>query len=79
MQARLEGARTALAYRRHRLEASSPKRVLARGYSITTDPSGRVLRSAAETAEGQEVRIRLAAGALAARVERTHPPAEEEG
>jgi exodeoxyribonuclease VII large subunit len=77
-QARLERARTALAHRRHRLEAASPERVLARGYSITTDPSGRVLRSSAETAPGRDVHVRLAAGALEARVQRTHPPAKEE-
>jgi exonuclease VII large subunit len=43
--------------------------VLSRGYSITTDEQGRVLRSGAETAAGRGVRVRLAAGRLLARVE----------
>jgi exonuclease VII large subunit len=44
--------------------------VLARGYSITEDEeTGHVLRGATETAAGRRLRVRLAAGSLAARVE----------
>lgn len=66
---RLQAAESALAQRRQRLEALSPQRVLARGYSITTDEAGRVLRSSVETSPGRRVRVRLAAGRLGALVE----------
>lgn len=46
-----------------RLELLSPKRVLARGYSLTLDEtSNRVLRSAAEASPGQRLRTLLANG-----------------
>src|SRR5207244_10944670 len=66
---RLTAAQTGLAHRRGRLEALSPQRVLSRGYSITSDEHGRVLRSGAETEAGRAVHVRLAAGELKARVE----------
>jgi exodeoxyribonuclease VII large subunit len=53
-----------------RLAALSPEAVLARGYSITEDEeTGLVLRASVETAAGRRLRVRLAAGSLAARVE----------
>lgn len=56
--------------RRQRLFALSPDAVLSRGYSITTDAeTGHVLRSAADTAKDRRLRIRLAEGKVAARVE----------
>jgi len=59
-----------LANRAGRLDALAPEAVLARGYSITEDEeTGRVLRAATETAAGRRLRVRLAAGGLAARVE----------
>src|SRR5467141_2272840 len=59
-----------LDHRRQRLLALSPDGVLSRGYSITQDAeSGAVVRSAAETAVDRRLRIRLATGRLAARVE----------
>jgi len=59
---------------RQQLVAFSPEAVLARGYSITIDAeSGRVVRSAAETAVDRKVRIRLATGRLGARVEQVEP------
>jgi exodeoxyribonuclease VII large subunit len=67
--ARLDAAQTGIAHRRGRLEALSPQRVLSRGYSITSDEHGRVLRSGTETEVGRGVRVRLAAGQLRARVE----------
>lgn len=52
------------------LEALSPLGVLARGYALLDDPeTGRVVRAAAETAPGRKLRVRLAAGELAVRVE----------
>jgi exodeoxyribonuclease VII large subunit len=67
---RFAGATGALAHRGERLVALSPDGVLARGYSITVDAeSGAVIRSAAGTAAGKRVRIRLGQGRLGARVE----------
>src|SRR5207302_6995763 len=42
---RLRTSQSGLAHRRGRLEALSPQHVLSRGYSITSDEHGRVLRS----------------------------------
>ena len=69
LAARLQSADGALAQRRSRLQALSPEGVLTRGYSITLDEAGRVLRSAAGTAPGRAITVRLGTGSLAARVE----------
>ncbi|HXM59020.1 MAG TPA: exodeoxyribonuclease VII large subunit, partial [Candidatus Dormibacteraeota bacterium] len=73
LAARFRAAESGLAHRRGRLQALSPERVLARGYSITLDEAGHVLRSAAGTEPGRAITVRLAAGSLAARVEETRP------
>ncbi|MBJ7604010.1 MAG: exodeoxyribonuclease VII large subunit [Candidatus Dormibacteraeota bacterium] len=70
---RLVRSTQALEQQRLRLEALSPEGVLSRGYSITTDASGRVVVSAKQTAPGARISVRLAAGALAARVEEANP------
>ncbi len=59
------------------LAAYNPLAVLSRGYSVTTLPNGRVVRSAAEAPPGTRVRNRLAAGTIEAEVtasydEKTH-------
>lgn len=46
-----------------------PQRVLQRGYALVTGPDGRVLLDATQAPLGARVRVRLARGALAARVE----------
>jgi exodeoxyribonuclease VII large subunit len=51
-----------------RVRALSPAATLERGYAIVQDPSGTVLRSAADAEIGTEVGIRLAAGRLTATV-----------
>ncbi|MBQ8126295.1 MAG: exodeoxyribonuclease VII large subunit, partial [Kiritimatiellae bacterium] len=76
---RLERADTALAHllaagltaTEHRLATAatrlnllSPYAVLERGYSLTTDEKGAVLRDAAEVAPGAVVRTRLRHGTL---------------
>jgi exodeoxyribonuclease VII large subunit len=43
--------------------------VLGRGYALTQDARGRVVRVARSVRAGERVRIRLAEGALACRVE----------
>jgi len=73
LAARFQSAQAGLAQRRSRLQALSPEGVLMRGYSITLDDTGRVLRSAAETAAGRAITVRLGTGSLGARVEETRP------
>jgi exodeoxyribonuclease VII large subunit len=58
-----------LATLRGQLSALSPLTVLSRGYSIVSTESGRVLTSSSAVAPGDALRIRLAEGRLAARVE----------
>ncbi len=70
---RLQATEAGLVHRRRRLQALSPERVLARGYSIALDEAGHVLRSSAGTAPGRSITVRLAAGSLAARVEESRP------
>ena len=52
------------------LEAMSPLKVLARGFSVATDKTGRIIRNADAVAPGDSVHIRLEHGALDCRVER---------
>lgn len=69
---RLDRARRELAHRQNRLDALSPYRVLARGYSITKDAeTGRVLTDTAATAPGRRLQVRLSRGQLAAVVDAT--------
>ena len=53
-----EGVRSAA----RRLEALGPLRVLERGYSITFDQSGAVLRTVHQLEQGQRISSRLSAG-----------------
>lgn len=49
-----------------KLDAMSPLKVLARGYSLTTAQDGTVLHSVVQTQPGQKIGVRLADGALSA-------------
>lgn len=53
-----------------RLQALSPLAVLARGYSITFDAQGRILRRARQAASGATIRTRLHEGEIISRIER---------
>jgi exodeoxyribonuclease VII large subunit len=57
-----------------KLQAISPLAVLSRGYAIAL-ADGVAVRDAAEVAIGQAIEVRVARGALSARVTATHPPA----
>jgi exodeoxyribonuclease VII large subunit len=59
---RLDSANTSLAARRALLDAYDPARLLSRGWSITTDPDGRVLRSIDGLGVGAVLATRLADG-----------------
>ena len=53
------------------LDALSPLRVLGRGYALAQTEDGTVLRSAAQTAAGERIRVRLAQGQLVCDVAET--------
>ena len=53
------------------LDALSPLRVLGRGYALAQAEDGTVLRSAAQTAAGERIRVRLAQGQLVCDVAET--------
>lgn len=53
-----------------RLDAMSPLKVLARGYSITENDAGIVIKSAKDLVPGDHIRIRLAEGTVSASVNR---------
>ncbi|MFB3065496.1 MAG: exodeoxyribonuclease VII large subunit [Planctomycetota bacterium] len=61
-----------------RLEALSPLRVLARGYSVTlTADTDRVVRRAADLRAGDRIRTVLGEGEILGRVEEVRPPPPE--
>ena len=60
---------TKLASMAEKLELVSPLGVLKRGYSLTTDDSGRVVKAAAEVKVGSLIETRLADGRVKSRVE----------
>jgi exodeoxyribonuclease VII large subunit len=71
------GIDRALIARRHRyeklklqLEERSPLNLLQRGYSITYDANGNVVRSSEQVATGDDISVRLARGVLDANVRR---------
>lgn len=71
IQSRLWNARRKLEALTLHLEQLSPLTVLSRGYAIVEKTDRTVLRTAAETAPGDELHIRLHRGALAATVTAT--------
>ena len=66
--AKLSEADQVLAKRRAELRGLDPKRQLERGWSLTRTSGGRILRSVAEVARGDEIVTVLADGALASEV-----------
>jgi len=69
----LTARRNRLAHQRAMLEERNPMALLKRGYSITRDSAGRIIRHARQIAIGSEVSIRLANGELGAEVKRVKP------
>lgn len=66
---RLDRAESDLHHTHARLRALSPASTLQRGYAVVTRVAdGRLLRAPADAAVGDELRVRLAGGDLAARV-----------
>ncbi|MBK8013728.1 MAG: exodeoxyribonuclease VII large subunit [Deltaproteobacteria bacterium] len=65
---RLDRANTRLQFAIAQLESLSPLAVLARGYAIARDPTGRLLRRAVDVKVNDEIRIELAEGNIRAQV-----------
>ena len=61
-----------LAAARRSCAALDPRRVLERGYSITRDADGRVVRTSDAVAAGALVETELAGGRITSRVETHH-------
>jgi exodeoxyribonuclease VII large subunit len=70
---RLDGATDDLRHTLARVRALSPMATLRRGYAIVQGPDGHVVRAAIEVTEGDPLRIRLADGAISAKVSGTDP------
>ena len=73
---RLSRAGQLLARSTAQLEALSPLAVLGRGYSLTWDEAGNLLREASGVEPGDAVRVTLEQGELDCRVERSRPTPE---
>ncbi len=67
----MTGAKSSLQLRARSLEAVSPLKVLARGYSHVTDEQGHTVSRAGQLHRGQLVHIRMEDGSADARVEKT--------
>jgi exodeoxyribonuclease VII large subunit len=59
-----------------RLDALSPLKVLARGYSVVTRDDGQAVRDAADVAVGDAIHVRLQNARVHAQVTRVDPPEE---
>ncbi|HEV2426308.1 MAG TPA: exodeoxyribonuclease VII large subunit [Terriglobia bacterium] len=71
----LSERRNRWAHERALLAERNPLAILRRGYSITRDAAGRIVRDASRVAAGSEVSIRLASGELSAEVKAVKPQA----
>ena len=63
-KSRVDGESRRFAAAAAALDALSPLKVLARGYAVAQSGDGTVLKSAAEVAAGERIRVRLAQGSL---------------
>jgi exodeoxyribonuclease VII large subunit len=61
---RLSRKRAALMPLEAHLKQLSPTAILERGYAIVQDPSGHVIKTAAEVTEGASLQVRLSEGRL---------------
>lgn len=68
---RLTAEQNRLAQYQRLLASLGPENTLSRGYAIVQDTQGNVLRSASQTQQGGQLKIRLASGRVAATVDKT--------
>jgi len=64
IKARLHRERTRFEMAAGKIEALSPLGVLQRGFALCRDAQGAVIKNASDVAEGDRVRVTLAAGEL---------------
>ena len=65
VQTRVDEAKKRIDFARRDLEAANPQAILARGYSVVTDAAtGKVIRDANQTKEGQNLVVRPAKGSV---------------
>lgn len=64
MEHSLQRSRDRIAQHGHALHAVSPLATLARGYSITLDPAGTLIRRSPQLAPGMEIETRLGEGSV---------------
>ena len=69
---RIKDAKARLSMAERECEALSPLSILSRGYSVTMDGSGHVIRSISEARNRDIIRTRVSDGELIARVEDSH-------
>jgi exodeoxyribonuclease VII large subunit len=69
IQRRIENSGARLTAHSARLDALSPLRVLARGYAVARDETGRVLKRIVDLPEGREFRLRVTDGEVRASVD----------
>jgi len=74
---RIEESRNRMALAVEKLEAFSPLRTLARGYSIARRPDGAVVREAGQAAVGERLDLTLHRGSLEVEVQKVKKPTEE--
>lgn len=70
---RLDRAAAALDQQTHRHRLLDPRRVLARGYAVVRDRSGRVLPGVAGIAPGQQLLVQMRDGTVQSRTEQVDP------
>ena len=70
LQRRLAREGERLSSRERSVAALDPRRVLRRGYSLSYDESGRLIRSASQLKAGQPLKSVFAEGSAESRVER---------
>ena len=75
LKVRLDTLSRATEARARHLAAIGPGQVLARGYSITLDPSGRPIRDASQVEAGTDIRSRFSGSELPSRVLTDHEKA----
>ena len=69
LQKRIDEAKNRIAFAKRILEDANPKSILARGYSVVSDAhTGEIIRKAAQTKNGQRLRITLSEGEIGADV-----------
>ncbi len=73
LRAAVDGRRHTLAASAGKLESLSPLGVLSRGYALVRDAGGRVVRTPADVAVGDPLRVRVAGGSLGATVTDKEP------